>query len=119
MTDTTRTGIEWPTYAILALCCFGWGAACLLHGNLGLWFVPVAGYFVTLHSSLQHEALHGHPAPGLFIPYRVFRRSHLKHHRDASLTAPYDDPESDYMARRDRDALRAKEGVVHPFLRRG
>lgn len=118
MTDTGKTGAEWPTYAILFTCYAGWGAACLLHGTLGFWFVPVAGYFVTLHSSLQHEALHGHPtrdarinealvfpALGVFVPYRVFRRTHLKHHQDSRLTDPYDDPESAYLAQKDWAAL--------------
>lgn len=33
----------------------------------------------------------------LFIPYRRFRDQHLAHHRDATLTDPYDDPESNYL----------------------
>ena len=65
---------------------------------------------VTLHSSLQHEALHGHPtrsrrlnellvfpALGLFVPYRRFRDLHVRHHVDERLTDPYDDPESWYV----------------------
>lgn len=118
MTGTKETGAEWPTYGVLAACYIGWGAACLWHGALGWWFVPVAGYFITLHSSLQHEALHGHPtrdarvnealvfpALGVFVPYRVFKRTHLRHHCDAQLTDPYDDPESAYLAQKDWDAL--------------
>jgi len=110
--------VEWPTWGVLAACYLGWGAACLWHQTLGPGFVPVAGYLITLHSSLQHEALHGHPtrsarlnealvfpALGLFVPYRVFRRLHLKHHRDETLTDPHDDPESAYLARRDWEAL--------------
>jgi fatty acid desaturase len=66
---------------------------------------------VTLHSSLQHEALHGHPTRsaalnealvflplGLLFPYRRFKSLHLKHHHNAALTDPYDDPESFYYA---------------------
>ena len=37
------------------------------------------------------------PALGLFIPYRRFRDTHLAHHNDATLTDPYDDPESNYL----------------------
>lgn len=115
---------EWPTWVVLAACYAGWACACLWHDALGLWFVPLAGYCITLHSSLQHEALHGHPtgnaalnealifpALGLFVPYRIFRRTHLRHHCDSRLTDPYDDPESAYLARRDWDAL-------SPLLRR-
>ena len=66
---------------------------------------------VTLHSSLQHEALHGHPTRsaalnealvflplGLLFPYRRFKTLHLRHHNDAALTDPYDDPETFYYA---------------------
>ena len=62
------------------------------------------------HSSLQHEAIHGHPtrhprlnealvypALGLLIPYRRFRDMHLAHHYDPLLTDPHDDPESNYL----------------------
>jgi len=65
---------------------------------------------ITLHSSLQHEVLHGHPfanrtlsealvfpAPGLCIPYLRFRDTHLAHHQDSILTDPYDDPESNFQ----------------------
>ena len=104
-------GIEWPTLALLALCYAAWGAA-------GLWLVPVSlplavlatAILLALHASLQHEVLHGHPfadarlnaalvfpALGLFIPYGRFRDTHLAHHRDAILTDPYDDPESNYL----------------------
>jgi fatty acid desaturase len=34
---------------------------------------------------------------GLFVPYRSFRDTHLRHHNDANLTDPYDDPESWYL----------------------
>jgi fatty acid desaturase len=65
---------------------------------------------VTLHSSLQHEVLHGHPfrsrplnealvflPVGLCFPYGRFRDLHLAHHRDETLTDPYDDPESNFL----------------------
>jgi fatty acid desaturase len=68
------------------------------------------GLTLTLFSSLQHEVLHGHPlqnkrlnealvAPSLFltVPYQRFRDTHLAHHRDANLTDPYDDPETNYL----------------------
>jgi fatty acid desaturase len=64
-----------------------------------------------LHSSLQHEVLHGHPTRnrhlnealislplGLWFPFRRFRATHLRHHQDERLTDPYDDPESFYRA---------------------
>ena len=104
--------VEWPTIALLAAC-------------YGLWFI--AGFFVypaypiaalllfavsiALHSSLQHEIMHGHPTRsrhvnellvilplGLFFPYRRYKTLHLRHHADERLTDPYDDPESFYRS---------------------
>lgn len=70
------------------------------------------GVVITLHSSLQHEVLHGHPfkrawlsdltvfpALGLFVPYQRFKDTHLAHHHDPNLTDPYDDPESNFLDR--------------------
>lgn len=102
---------EWPTLAALAGCYILWFFSVLWHAQLGFWWVLPAVYATTLHSSLQHEMLHGHPtrslrfnellvfpALGLFIPYRRFRYLHLRHHRDEYLTDPYDDPESWYLS---------------------
>lgn len=104
--------VESPTWGLLGLCYGVWLAA-------GIWLWPVApllalalmGVMVALHSSLQHEVLHGHPTRntalnealvwlpiGLFYPYRSYRRTHLQHHDDERLTDPYDDPESYYVA---------------------
>jgi hypothetical protein len=47
-------------------------------------------------SAALNEAL-VFPALGLFVPYRSFRDTHLRHHNDANLTDPYDDPESWYL----------------------
>ncbi len=106
-----RVAIEWRTLALIGAC-------------YGLWvwdvFVVAAGFPViafvlavllgALHSSLTHEALHGHPLPvqwlneallalplTLFIPYNRFRDLHLAHHNDSNLTDPHDDPESNYL----------------------
>ena len=117
---TTRaTGVEWPTVALIAACTGVWLGATWLAGREELWpLLALAALGVTLHSSLQHEALHGHPtrnrrinealvflAPGLFIPFRRFMVLHLKHHNDASLTDPYEDPETNFLAKADWDRL--------------
>jgi len=118
---------EWPTLLLLLACHLVWAAALLFHDSLGflltaLFAVPM----VTLHSSLQHEALHGHPTRsaalnealvflplGLAYPYRRFKRLHLRHHNDQSLTDPYDDPESYYYALADWQRLPAPlQGVL-------
>jgi fatty acid desaturase len=104
--------LEWPTLGLIACCYVLWGAATACYSTLGApLFVLLTAPLVTLHSSLQHEALHGHPTRsaalnemlvflplGLLFPYRRFKALHLRHHNDAALTDPYDDPESFYYA---------------------
>ena len=102
---------EWPTFVVLAACYALWAAGTSV---IYLWSAPVAvivtGIAVAQFSSLQHEVLHGHPfrwrwlnealvfpALPLFIPYGRFRDLHLAHHKDANLTDPYDDPETNYL----------------------
>ena len=111
---TTRALREWPTWVALVACYTIWVLVIVWHEVLGwAWAVP-ATLMVTFHSSLQHEALHGHPtrsgllnevlvfpALGLFVPYRRFRETHLQHHNNVLLTDPYDDPESWYLSRHD------------------
>jgi len=116
-----RRTVEWPTFAALTACYIGWAVTIWVHDILPpILFVPLAAYCVALQSSLRHEALHGHPTRLLWvnealvfpplcllIPYRRFRDTHLKHHHDARLTDPYDDPESWYLAERDYESLSA------------
>ncbi|MDF1854840.1 fatty acid desaturase [Pseudooceanicola sp.] len=112
MAEPSHAGrvIEWPTLLLLAGCYLVWMAAttwiALLWLPAGMALTLLS---ITLHSSLCHEAIHGHPtqdkrlnealvfpALALCIPYRRFRDSHLDHHHDSILTDPYDDPESNY-----------------------
>lgn len=103
--------LEWPTLALMVVCYSGWAAATTV---LAAWWLPLAfivtTLMITLHSSLQHEVLHGHPFRnrllnealvslplGLICPYERFRDLHLAHHRDEHLTDPYDDPESNFQ----------------------
>jgi fatty acid desaturase len=106
-----RPAVEWPTLLLVATTYAAWG----LGTSLAYEAAPLLGLLLTAYaiaqfSSLQHEALHGHPFrsrrlnealvfPGLtlFVPYIRFRDTHLAHHRDERLTDPYDDPESNYL----------------------
>lgn len=101
---------DWPTIFVMAGCLGVWGGALLLPASWVLLSFVLLVLALTLHSSLSHEILHGHPfrsqtattalgciQPGLFVPYLRFRRLHLAHHNDANLTDPYDDPETNYM----------------------
>ena len=111
MSDRLPKGPEWGTF-LLILACYGlWFTVLLLLPQVSLVLaVAVSAVLVAFHSSLTHEALHGHPfrqrwinealmAPQLnmVIPYNRFRDTHLEHHRDENLTDPYDDPESNFL----------------------
>jgi len=103
--------IQWPTLAMLFFCYAGIAVVTWL-GN-GAWLIasiPALSLLLALHSSLQHELLHGNPfkkawlndlmgfpALGLFVPYQRFKTTHLAHHHDERLTDPHDDPESNYL----------------------
>ena len=106
-----RPPIEWPTWLLIVAVHGAWLSLLLGYkalpaglGQVGL--VLVAAW----HLSLQHELLHGHPTRnaslnhlfGVFpisvwYPFAVYRDSHLIHHRDAQLTKPGLDPESNYV----------------------
>ena len=104
--------VEWPTLALLVAVYGGWLALTQAYGEWPLWLLaPCVALLLTLHSSLQHEVLHGHPTRwtafnrlcaivplSLWLPYDRYRRSHLRHHINDRLTDPIDDPESCYMS---------------------
>jgi len=105
-------GIEWPTLGLVAVTYSAWVVLLFAVWPLvPLWLtIGLMALVLTMHSSLQHEAIHGHPVPnlrlsaalmapglGLFVPFGRFRDLHLAHHKDANLTDPYDDPESHYF----------------------
>lgn len=107
---TGRT--EWPTWLLLGGVYGAWFAVLLNSEWLGLWLstlllIPI----VVLWLSVQHELLHGHPTPYVWLnkilgyapiavwyPYTLYRDSHLLHHQDEDLTLPGVDPESRYLA---------------------
>lgn len=105
-----KVAIEWPTLLLLGIVYGGFLAITYASSSLPAWIVaPIGAILITWHSSLQHEILHGHPTKwrtvnralaipplSLWLPYELYRRSHLIHHRDERLTDPLDDPESYY-----------------------
>lgn len=104
--------LEWPTITVIILCYALW----LI---VGFWLYPISPLLTlcimvilsALHSSLTHEAIHGHPTNNrlinealvcfplsLIYPYRRYRQTHLLHHRNTFITDPFEDPESYYLA---------------------
>lgn len=74
---------------------------------------PLGSLLLAWYGSLQHETIHGHPTSSrrinamlaalplsLWIPYGVYRETHLRHHRHNGryLTKAGRDPESFYLA---------------------
>lgn len=107
--------VEMPTLALVMFVYGGWLALTALYNVWPLWILaPAMAVLLTLHSSLQHEILHGHPTRSrranrvmgmiplsLWIPYERYRQTHLIHHIDEALTDPLDDPESYYWTPED------------------
>src|SRR5881275_3385745 len=112
---TRRVVVELPTLLIALVSYGGWLAITFAHGHWPLAIVaPIAAVLITLHGSLQHEIVHGHPTRwdgvnrllaivplSLYLPYERYRVSHLIHHNDERLTDPLDDPESYYFTPED------------------
>lgn len=106
--------IEWQTIAVLICNYAMFAAVCYFYHALPWWLVfGVGAYSVGLHGSLQHEVIHGHPtrstainewlvfpALWLWLPYGLYRDSHLKHHTNSLITDPFEDPESYFVSRR-------------------
>ena len=111
---TTRSPLrarwEWPTWLLWITILGAWVGSLVQATRLGqvlsfcTWVLLIAWYM-----SLQHELIHGHPTRlpwlnrllglwplGLWYPYDLYKTLHLAHHRDAVLTHPHADPESNY-----------------------
>jgi fatty acid desaturase len=103
--------IEWPTIAVIGLVYAVLGSLVWFHAQLPWWLIlPIGAYFAALHTSLQHEVLHGHPTrngtlnealifltPTMWLPFQRYKETHLTHHNNAHLTDPDIDPESYYL----------------------
>lgn len=104
--------IEWQTIGLVGFVYLSFLLLTLSYHWLPWWMVgPLGGCVVALYGSLQHEVIHGHPTqwrklnealvfanPWLWMPYEIYRDSHLQHHNDELITDPFDDPESYYVS---------------------
>ncbi len=109
-----RRSLEWPTLALALVIYGGWLALTAFHAGLPTPVIVILGaWLVAWHGSLQHETIHGHPTASprinaaigavplaLWLPYGVYRDSHVAHHRSPHITHPDHDPESRYVAGR-------------------
>ena len=108
----TPNHVEWPTVFLIAVTWLSFALLTFFYQQIPLWLIiPLAAYTLTLFGSLQHEVLHGHPTPWqwlnealifpamtLWIPYSLYKQTHLKHHNNDDLTDPDRDPESYYIS---------------------
>jgi len=104
--------IEWPTWLLIVFVYSSWLLLLQFYHNLGaIVAIPLLVIISALHGSMCHEIIHGHPTRiawfnamlgriplTLFLPYPIYRESHLQHHRDADITIPGRDPESYYCS---------------------
>ena len=109
--DFMPDGAEWGTFALILTCHAFWALAVFVVPQVSMVLaVGLATVTITLHCSLCHEVIHGHPFRNqrlnellvflplnLVIPYGRFRETHLAHHDDDRLTDPYDDPETNFQ----------------------
>lgn len=105
--------VEWPTVAVAVVIYAGWLTATWLHAAMSTpLLIIVGGWIVAWQGSLQHETIHGHPTRirrlnaaigfpplALWLPYAIYRRSHIAHHGSHAITDPRADPESRYVDR--------------------
>jgi len=101
----------WPTLAVAVAIYGGFALVTWFHTELPWWLLAGwGGYLTAWQASLQHETVHGHPfrqrwanrlmgMPGflLWLPWGIYRDTHLRHHVDSRLTDPLEDPESFYV----------------------
>mgnify|MGYP001809664488 CR=1 FL=1 len=120
----SRVAVEWPTLSLVIGLYAAFAALTLFHARLPAVVVAAVGaVLIALHSSLQHELIHGHPTRwrklnralalpplSLWLPFDSYRIAHLVHHRDERLTDPLDDPESYYWTKESWSGL-------HPLAR--
>jgi fatty acid desaturase len=108
-----RHRMEWPTVWLAVLIHLGFLVVTFFFTALPLFVsAPLGSLLLAWYSSLQHETIHGHPTPSrlvngmlgalplaLWIPYTVYRDTHLRHHRHGGrrLTQVAYDPESFYL----------------------
>jgi fatty acid desaturase len=105
--------LNWRTLCVAGLILCGFVLWSLSFRWLPLWLAaPIGSVLLTWYGSLQHETIHGHPTGSrrvnaaigglplsLWVPYPIYRLTHIQHHRHSGrrLTEVDHDPESFYL----------------------
>jgi fatty acid desaturase len=114
-----RSAVEWPTVALAFVIYTLWLGVTFWWRQIPAWaLLGLGAWTIAWHMSLQHEIIHGHPTRqrwlnlligtwplALWLPFEVYRRTHLQHHNDTRLTDPLDDPESYYWSAQQWEGL--------------
>jgi fatty acid desaturase len=111
--DTDKRWVEIPTLCVALAVHMGFLAFTVFFKELPLVVAaPLGSVLLAWYGSLQHETIHGHPTSSrrlnamlgglplaLWIPYALYRETHLRHHRHGGryLTEVERDPESFYL----------------------
>jgi fatty acid desaturase len=110
---TATRSVDIPTLGVALAVYGGYVVLTWFFRDLPIWVAaPLGAVWLTWHGSLQHETIHDHPTPSrrlnsglggpplsLWIPYRIYRATHLQHHRHGGrhLTEVSRDPESFFL----------------------
>lgn len=107
------SGLDWRTLGLAVTILGGFALWSWYFTALPLWVAaPSGSVLLTWYGSLQHETIHGHPTRSrrinallgglplsLWVPYSIYRETHIQHHRHTGrrLTEVGHDPESFYL----------------------
>lgn len=108
-----RPYVNWRTLCVACVILGGFVLWSVNFAALPLWLAaPIGSVLLTWYGSLQHETIHGHPTRSrrvnaaigglplsLWVPYPIYRLTHIQHHRHSGrrLTEVGHDPESFYL----------------------
>ena len=117
-TRQARSG-AWRTWLVAGAVYGGWLLLTFHAAGLPWWLLlPAGAWIVCWHGSFQHETVHGHPTRsvrlnaalawpplGLWMPYEIYRDTHLRHHACPDLTDPLEDTEAFFVRQADWDRM--------------
>ena len=124
-----RRGGEWRTWLVAGTIYGGWLILTFHAAALPWWLLlPAGACIVCWHGSLQHETVHGHPTRsgrvnravawlplGLWLPYEIYRDTHLRHHACPALTDPLEDTETHFVRQGDWERMSGPRRLILRF----